>query len=374
MALYKTSGEDGLKPIPEKDFGIDNYEKRLEDLLEKTPQIPGGEDVLFIGRQVSTKHGPLDLLGINADGDAVIIELKRGVAPRDIVAQALSYTSWINNLDYEQLNKITEEYHIKKGKEFTDLVTAFNERFNLEEENENEEGNESEAPSEFNKKQKIYIIAQDINDEVISVAKFLRKSGVDIVCIKFTYHSVKGDHEIFNIEWVVGGIGGEMVGETKKTIPRGPGKHDEFFNLFIEELRINLGKGLQPSYFGPKEKRNYRHIRYPGFGTLHYELRFVVRDVPEPSMEIALHKESPRYDGFLHNFFAENSKIFQEKLKGEWMVGKWGKSWERIYKLIPLKDSEMDIDLAKKVAIEMRDFIKETQNLLKKETQKNTPK
>jgi hypothetical protein len=105
---------------------------------------------------------------------------------------------------------------------------------------------------------------------------------------------------------------------------------------------------------------------------LHYELRVVIKNALEPSIEIALHKESPQYDGFLYDFFTKNSKIFQEKLKGDWKTEKWGKSWERLYKLMPLKDSKLDIELAKKVAIEMGDFIKETQNLLKNETQKNS--
>ena len=67
MALYKIKSGEGLQPIPQKDFGVENYEERLEDLLEKTPQIPEGEDILFIGRQVNSEYGILDLLALKRE-------------------------------------------------------------------------------------------------------------------------------------------------------------------------------------------------------------------------------------------------------------------------------------------------------------------
>ena len=36
-----------------------------------------GTDILIIGRQIYTKSGALDLLGIDSDGNVVIIEVKR---------------------------------------------------------------------------------------------------------------------------------------------------------------------------------------------------------------------------------------------------------------------------------------------------------
>lgn len=46
----------------------------------------------MIGRQVRTTHGGyIDLLALNQDGQLIVIELKRELTPREVVAQALDY-------------------------------------------------------------------------------------------------------------------------------------------------------------------------------------------------------------------------------------------------------------------------------------------
>jgi RecB family endonuclease NucS len=50
---------------------------------------------MILGRQVHTEHdGYIDILGLNKDGDLVIVELKRNKTPRDVIAQCLDYASW----------------------------------------------------------------------------------------------------------------------------------------------------------------------------------------------------------------------------------------------------------------------------------------
>jgi RecB family endonuclease NucS len=76
-------------------------ESRLEDLLEEDPNLLG-RNVLMIGRQIQTSSGNfIDLLGIDVDGDLHVIELKRDRTPRDVLAQALDYASWVRELTYE---------------------------------------------------------------------------------------------------------------------------------------------------------------------------------------------------------------------------------------------------------------------------------
>lgn len=73
-------------------------EKRLEDWIESNPDVLG-ERLLIVGRQVQTRYGGIiDLLALDDEGRCVVIELKRGRTPRDIVAQALDYVSWVAEL------------------------------------------------------------------------------------------------------------------------------------------------------------------------------------------------------------------------------------------------------------------------------------
>jgi hypothetical protein len=67
--------------------------------------------VLIIGRQKYIPSvGVIDLLGIDQDGTLVIIELKRNRTPRDAVAQALDYASWLHSADEVQIEEWAEEY------------------------------------------------------------------------------------------------------------------------------------------------------------------------------------------------------------------------------------------------------------------------
>jgi len=77
-------------------------------LLEKNPEyFFEGSNVLIIGRQVTTNLNTfIDLLGIDKSGNTVIIELKRAKTPRETIAQLLEYASFVETLDYAQLNTI----------------------------------------------------------------------------------------------------------------------------------------------------------------------------------------------------------------------------------------------------------------------------
>jgi RecB family endonuclease NucS len=104
--LYKLSG-DALVPVPR---GRLSNEEMIETWLTRQPDLLG-LDILIIGRQVVTDfQGRIDLLGIDADGDLVIVELKRDRTPREIIAQVLDYGSWTSALSTRQVHEIGVNY------------------------------------------------------------------------------------------------------------------------------------------------------------------------------------------------------------------------------------------------------------------------
>ena len=90
-------------------------------------------DWLLIGRQVGTPFGGgINLLATAPNGSLVLIELKRGRTPREVVAQALDYASWVKQLEVAEIAAVYRRF---KGNR--DLERDFRERFNdvrLEEE------------------------------------------------------------------------------------------------------------------------------------------------------------------------------------------------------------------------------------------------
>src|SRR6266700_5009736 len=81
-------------------------EQLLEDMIVASPAILS-DQWMIIGRQEDTGFGSrIDLLAVAPDGALVLIELKRGMTPRDVVAQAIDYATWLEELDVEEIARI----------------------------------------------------------------------------------------------------------------------------------------------------------------------------------------------------------------------------------------------------------------------------
>lgn len=106
----------------------------LESWIASNPSIIE-DDLLIIGRQVQTKSGPLDLLGINRRGSLVIIELKRDKLPREVLAQAIDYASDVASWTVDKLSEVCVKY---TGKSLEDNVAETFPDVNLESLNVNE--------------------------------------------------------------------------------------------------------------------------------------------------------------------------------------------------------------------------------------------
>jgi hypothetical protein len=94
----------------------------LEPWIASNPSIISS-DIMILGRQVMTRSGPIDLLGIDRSGNTVVIELKRDELPRECLAQAIDYASDIASWTVERLGEVCAQYHRKS---FED---AFSEAF-----------------------------------------------------------------------------------------------------------------------------------------------------------------------------------------------------------------------------------------------------
>ncbi|MEW6696281.1 MAG: DUF7669 domain-containing protein [Bacillota bacterium] len=178
MGLYKLKviGENLEHGIVEKvKTDTINYEKCFESWLENSPALllddDAGSTVLWIGRQISANIGDTDkypdLLGIDTSGDLVIVELKKGRTPREVIAQILEYAAWGSRLEYELLDELARGYYAKdpvlSGKSLKEL---YQEVFNPD--------SDTEKEVSFNRKQKLYIVAEVVSPVVKQVSEYLR--------------------------------------------------------------------------------------------------------------------------------------------------------------------------------------------------------
>ncbi len=187
MRTYKITETGQFIKYNQLDFGKEGVEIQLEDWLEKNPHILlDGEEILYIGRQVTTIHGgSIDLIGVDRDGNTVIIELKRGSSPRDVIAQALEYVTWVEGLSYEELEQIAKDY---SGSEDFSLVRKHLEIFSQEELSDYSDAKSLVVKAkDFNQRQKVVIVAQEITPVISDVVRFLRGRAIDISCVQFNY-------------------------------------------------------------------------------------------------------------------------------------------------------------------------------------------
>jgi len=166
---------------------ITSKEKDIEDYLEKHIEILD-KDIFIIGRQVPTATKTrIDLMGLDRDGNVVIIEIKKGVSEREVVSQILEYGVWAESIQYEDLNRIAKDKHLK---DFQDLYKKYESDFKL-------------VPDPFNRKQRLYIVAEKIDKKIEDVTRYLKIRGMDIKCVELNFHEDSG-HELAHTKVIVG--------------------------------------------------------------------------------------------------------------------------------------------------------------------------
>ena len=236
MKLFTIDNNGKFVQFREQDFKEQNKEIDLEVLLENNPEyFFDNSKILIIGRQVTTNLNTfIDLLGIDQFGNTVVIELKRGKTARDTVAQLIEYASYIDNLDYEQLNEIYQNY---SGEDAT-LEDYYQEYFK----------SDIEEKLSWNKSSKLVIVASDITKDIKQTALYLRKKGLNIFCVEFKYFVNTANKKMISSDFIVGD---EEFIRTKASSSSPLPKTDK--SKFMSELDI-IGKEVFNALFDFADK------------------------------------------------------------------------------------------------------------------------
>ncbi len=167
-------------------------EARLETLVADDITVVDPE-LLLIGRQVLTAFGKyIDLLALDAEGNLVVLELKRDRTPRDVVAQLLDYGSWVRELEDDDIVSIYEAFAAKHLPTQTaaSLDEAFRERFG------------SDLPEALNESHKLVLVASELDDSSERIITYLADEyGVAINAVFFRVFR-DGNREYLSRAWL----------------------------------------------------------------------------------------------------------------------------------------------------------------------------
>jgi len=167
--------------------------ENLQEWIAKNPDMLG-EELLIIQKEFSGFNDTserLDLLAIDKDGGLVVIENKLDDTGRNVVWQALKYTSYCSTLTTAQIIKMYQEYIDKYGNG-EDAKESLLEFLDLEDEelllNRND--------------QRMIFVSNNFRKEVTSTVIWLLKHDIQIQCFRAIPYSM-GDELFLQMEQII---------------------------------------------------------------------------------------------------------------------------------------------------------------------------
>lgn len=145
-------------------------EQELHDLICNNIGLLD-ENWLVLGSEVTTAGGRIDILCLDKDGDTIVVELKKGMTPREVTAQALDYASCVASMGSDDLANIYKSY---AGQSDALLKDACKAKFGLELDEEN-----------INQKVKIVIVATEMDAGTERIISYLNQFNIDINILFF---------------------------------------------------------------------------------------------------------------------------------------------------------------------------------------------
>ena len=221
----------GDEVVPLSRSRIDS-EQLLEEMIVKQPGILSDEWMLIGQQEHAGQAGRIDLLAIAPDGSLVLIELKRNRTPRRVMAQALDYAAWVEELGADQIARI---YH--RFSNGGSLDEDFRERFGSDLDEET-----------LNDSHQIIIVAAELDEATERIVNYLNARDIAINVLFFQVFK-HGKQKFLSRAWLID------PGETQSNVAasgRSKGQREPW-------------NGEYYVAFGPLSSRSWEDARKYGF-------------------------------------------------------------------------------------------------------------
>ena len=203
-------------------------EQTLEEMIITAPRLIS-EEWMLIGRQEDTGFGGrIDLLAIAPDGSLILIELKRNRTPREVVAQALDYASWVSKLRAEEIAAIYGRFAPGHN-----LENDFRARFKLELKEEM-----------LNQSHEIVIVAGQLDDSSERIVKYLSERNISINILCFQVFAI-GAEQLLSRSWLLDPVKSQV--SSAATAP------DTLAEPWNGEFYCSFGEGESRSWADARE-------------------------------------------------------------------------------------------------------------------------
>ena len=190
--IDKTSNR--IIPLQAKGFAELGFKERqnLQEWLAHRPDALG-EELLIIQKEFDGFAGTkerLDLLGLDKNGNLVVIENKLDDSGKDVVWQALKYASYCANLTKLQIVEIFRQ-HLKEDGNAEGLICEFLEADDI-----------NEVKINIGNSQRMMFVAANFPREVTNTALWLLGQGISVQCFRATPY-VFGEELLLSIDQII---------------------------------------------------------------------------------------------------------------------------------------------------------------------------
>lgn len=193
-------------------------EQQLEDMIVANPELLSDE-LMLIGRQEDTgRGGRIDLLATSPDGSLTLIELKRDRTPREVVAQALDYASWVEELEADEIAAIYARFRPGRN-----LAADFRDRFSVDLDEE-----------ALNASHQVIVVAAALDDSTERIIDYLGSRGVSINVLFFQVFE-HGKDKFFSRAWLIDPIQAQSLPAEKG--PKEPWNGEFYVSFGADQYR-----------------------------------------------------------------------------------------------------------------------------------------
>ncbi len=198
--MYNIKGKQAarIEPVTFSDLNI--LENDIEEILRNSIDMICDEEesMLIVGRQVKNeKNGRSDLTAVDNNGNVVLVEIKRDRRDIEHRKEAFEFQAIRYAASYATIEK-TDEL-VKKV--YAPYIEKYRSEFELGELTSYELGirklndflRVNDAEKNFNKKQRIILVASDFDEQTLSAVAWLNSNNVDMSCYRLTPYKLNED-------------------------------------------------------------------------------------------------------------------------------------------------------------------------------------
>ena len=182
MAIFKFNN-DSFEKVEQTQFSNEGILERqhLQNALKKQMEVIDS-DILIITEEFSEwseSKRRIDLLGVDRNGNIVVIELKRTVTGEHMDLQAIRYASMVSTLTFGRVVEIYAKY-----------LASFESDLDAEDELLSHIGNYKDS---FASDVRIILVSSDFSKELTTSVMWLNERDLDIRCYRLIPYKHNGD-------------------------------------------------------------------------------------------------------------------------------------------------------------------------------------